>query len=114
MTQIHIKRAIEILLLREYVSREHSYRHIAANYLPGLTPIAKKNNNVQKYRFSIVLSTEPQVMKLILLEEYGKPITSCLSSDQNIKFRAILFAENETGGLNCHSPVKVTQWLNVD
>ena len=53
-------------------------------------------------------------MKLIFLEDNGKPITSCSSSDQNIKFRAILFVENETGGFNCYSPVKVTRWLNID
>ena len=53
-------------------------------------------------------------MKLIFLEDNGKPIRSCSSSDQNIKFRAILFVENETGGFNCYSPVKVTRWLNID
>ena len=114
LTQIQIQRAIKILLPREYVSREHSHRHIAANYLPGLMRIAK-NHNVQKYLFFIVqLSTGPQVVKLIFLEDNGKPITSCSASDQNIKFRAILFVENKTDGFNCDSPVKVARWLNID
>ena len=114
LTQIHIKRAIKTLLPREYVSRERSHRDIEANYLPGLMPNAK-NHNVQKYRFFITQpSTGPQVVKLIFLDSNGKPITSCSSSEQNIKFRAILFVENETGGFNCDSPVKVTRWLNID
>ena len=77
-------------------------------------PIAK-NHNVQKYRcFIVQLSTGPQVMKLIFLEDNGKPITSCSSSGQNIKFRAILFAESETRGFTCDSSVRITQWLNID
>ena len=60
------------------------------------------------------LSTGPQVVKLIFLEDNGKPITSCSASDQNTKFRAILFVENKTDGFNCDSPVKVTRWLNID
>ena len=35
LTQIHMKRAIKILIPREYVSRERLHRHMAANYLPG-------------------------------------------------------------------------------
>ena len=96
LTQIHIKRAIKILLPREYFSRERFYRHIATNFLPGLMPITK-NHNAQKYCFSIVhLSSEPQVIKFILLEDNWKTITLPLPSDQNIKRRAILFVENET------------------
>ena len=65
-----MKKAIKILLAREYVSRERLHRHMAANYLPGHMPNAyAKNHNVQKYCFFIVqLSTGPQVMKLIFLE----------------------------------------------
>ena len=60
-----------------------------------LMPIAK-NHNLQEYCFFIVqLSTGPQVMKLIFLEGNWKTITLPLSSDQNIKLRAILFVENE-------------------
>ena len=39
ITYLHIKRAINIIIPREYVSRERSRRHIASNYLPGLEPI---------------------------------------------------------------------------
>ena len=40
LTQIHMKRAIKILLPREYVSRERLHRHMAANYLSGHMPNA--------------------------------------------------------------------------
>ena len=49
-TYLHIKRAIKIIIPREYVSRERSRRHTASNYLPGLEPI-NNDHNVQKYRF---------------------------------------------------------------
>ena len=50
ITYLHIKRAIKIIIPREYVSRERSRRHIASNYLLGLEPI-NSDHNVQKYHF---------------------------------------------------------------
>ena len=47
ITYLHIKRAIKIIIPREYVSRERSRRHIASNYFPGLEPI-NSDHNVQK------------------------------------------------------------------
>ena len=41
---LHIKRAIKIIIPREYISRERSRRHIASNYLPGLEPINSDHN----------------------------------------------------------------------
>ena len=52
ITYLHIKRAINIIIPREYVSRERSRRHIGSNYLPGLELISS-DHNVQKYCFYV-------------------------------------------------------------
>ena len=52
ITYLHIKRAINIIIPREYVSRERSRRHIGSNYLPGLELI-NSDHNVQKYCFYV-------------------------------------------------------------
>ena len=114
VTEMHIKRAIKILLPREYVSRERSRRHIAANYLPGHQP-TPKNHNVQKYRYFIVrLGVEFCIAKVIFLEENGKAVFSCSSDNTTAKFRAVLFTETEAGEFSSFSPMRVTRWLNVD
>ena len=111
--EIHIKRAIKILLPREYVSRERSRRHIAANYLPGFQPL-QKDHDVQKYRFFLIkLLSGIHIAKLVFLEDKGKPICSCSSESDGVKFRAILYEENESNTFFCRFPVKVTCWLNI-
>ena len=49
ITYLHIKRAINIIIPKEYVSRERSRRHIASNYLPGLESM-NSDHSVQKYQ----------------------------------------------------------------
>ena len=44
ITYLDTKRAIKIIIPREYVSRERSHRHIASNYLPGLEPMKNDHN----------------------------------------------------------------------
>ena len=52
ITYLHIKRAINIIIPREYVSRERSRPHIGSNYLPGLE-LTNSDHNVQKYCFHV-------------------------------------------------------------
>ena len=69
ITYLHIKRAIKIIIPREYVSRERSRRHIASNYLPGLEPM-NSDHNVQKHRFSAFkLSSGCHFGKIIFFED---------------------------------------------
>ena len=113
LTLIHVKRAIKIILPREYVSRERSRRHIAANYLPGLSPI-DKNHDVHKYSFYLFkLSTGYHLGKICFLEENGNSLTSCSSNRDDAKFRAILLFELDDNKFEFFQPMKLTGWLNI-
>ena len=113
-TFLHVRKAIKILLPREYVSRERSRRHIAANYLPGLQPI-DVTHNVHKYRFYILkLSSGYFVGKICFLEGNGKPLFSCKSDTGDATFRALLLVEIEDYRFEFSQPLKLTTWLKTE
>ena len=87
---LHIKRAIKIIIPREYVSRERSRRHIASNYLPGLEPI-NSDHNVQKYCFyAFKLSSGYHLGKAIFLKDHGNPVVSSNSVNIHVTFRTLV------------------------
>ena len=93
ITYLHIKRAIKVIIPREYVPREPSCRHIASNYLPGLEPI-NGDHNVQKYRFyAFKLSSGYHLGKIIFLEDKGNPVVSSNSANADMNFRALILSK---------------------
>ena len=114
ITYLHIKRAIKIIIPREYVSRERSRRHIASNYLPGLEPI-NSDHNVQKYRFyAFKLSSGYHLGKIIFLEDQGNPVVSSNSANAHVTFRALILSEQGENQFTYSSPLKISRWLNID
>ena len=114
ITYLHIKRAIKIIIPREYVSSERSRRHIAANYLPGLEPI-DSDHNVQKYRFyAFKLSSGYHLGKIIFLEEQRNPVISSNSANAHVMFRALILSEQGENQFTYSSPLKISRWLNID
>ena len=114
ITYLHIKRAIKIIIPREYVSRERSRRHIASNYLPGLEPI-NSDHNVQKYRFyAFKLSSGYHLGKIIFLEDQGNPVVSSNSANAHTTFRALILSEQRENQFTYSSPLKISSWLNID
>ena len=114
ITYLHIKRAIKIIIPREYVSRERSRRHIASNYLPGLEPI-NSDHNVQKYRFyAFKLSSGYHLGKIIFLEDQGNPVVSSNSANAHMTFRALILSEQGENQFTYSSPLKISRWLNID
>ena len=100
ITYLHIKRAINIIIPREYVSRERSRRHIASNYLPGLEPI-NSDHNVQKYRFyAFKLSSGYHLGKITFLEDQGNPVVSSNSANAHVTFRALYLVNKERTNLH--------------
>ena len=113
-TYLHIKRAIKIIIPREYVSKERSRRHTASNYLPGLEPV-NNDHNVQKYRFyAFKLSSGYHLGKIIFFENQGNPVVSCNSTNAHVKFRALILTEQGENQFTYSSPLKISRWLNID
>ena len=115
MKNMHIKRALKLIMPREYVSRERSRRHIAANYLPGLQPIDKEHD-IHKFRFVILkLSSGFWVGKIIFLSKDGKPVLSACSQDSSgYSFRALLLKEVENEEYVYPEPIQLTRWLKME
>ena len=116
VTEIHIKRALKLLIPREYVSRERSRRHIAANYLPGLAPI-EASHDIKKFGFVLLkLCSNIHVGKVTFLENDGKMVPTASSSDGGTctKFKAILLDRVRENIFAFCEPIKITRWLNLD
>ena len=104
ITYLDTKRAIKIIIPREYVSRERSCRHIASNYLPGLEP-TKNDHNVQKYRFyAFKLSSGYHLGKMILLKDQGNPVILCNSANTHVEFRPLILTEQGENQFRYSSP----------
>ena len=114
ITYLHIKRAIKIIIPREYVSRERSRRHIASNYLPGLEPI-NSDNNVQKTRFyTFKLSSGYHLGKIFFLEDKGNPVVSSNSANADVKFGALIPSKQRDNQFTYSSPLKINRCLNIN
>ena len=109
ITYLHIKRAVKIIIPREYVSRERSRRHIASNYLLGLEPI-NSDHNVQKYRFyAFKLSSGYHLGKIIFFEDQGNPVVSSNSASAQVTFRALILCEQRESQFTYSSPLKISR-----
>lgn len=90
-TNIHVKRAIKLLIPREYISRERRKRHWVHKHLPGLEPIKPEHDIVRFHDYALKHRSGFKVARLVSVESQkeGKQLISASKVENNVKLRFI-------------------------
>ena len=118
MKSIHIKKALKLLLPREWISRNRGQRHIASKHLPGHAPV-EPGHDVHKFcdvAVKVQVKETPcyQICKVVALRsKEGADIVSVNSKKgQDISFRYTLYSRVE-GQYVIPSELPVSPWRSV-
>ena len=117
VSQIHVSRAIKMLLPREFISRNRSQRHLASVYLPGKSPfdpehdilkfadVAIKTNKGKKKYFKLG--------RIVSLQEKGGSdiLSASSKKGKGFRFRCSLYQQN--GNIvSVPADVLVSDWMS--
>ena len=115
MQKIHLAQALKILIPREFVSRERSKRHIAANFLPDRGEL-NESHNVVVFRFVVAkIKGKVCVCKVASLNSNGKSVKSASNTDDSVTCRLIPL-EKVASDKNLYvfpEKVIVSNWIKV-
>ena len=118
MKSIHIKKALKLLLPREWISRNRGQRHIASKHLPDHAPV-EPEHDVHKFcdvAVKVQVKETPcyQICKVVALRsKEGADIVSVNSKKgQDISFRYTLYSRVD-GQYVIPSELPVSPWRSV-
>ena len=117
-TSMHIKRALKLLLPREYIARCRQKRHWAAKYLPGKAPLDPKHDIVNFANVALKSSLKGQkIFDIARVEAIrsckdGADVTSFrLKGDSSIRVRFSIYQQSATDdSYHVHPALGLTQW----
>ncbi|KAJ7377451.1 hypothetical protein OS493_029354 [Desmophyllum pertusum] len=118
MTYIHIKRALKLILPREYIARCRQKRHWAAKYLPGKAPLDPTHDIVKFSNVALKSTLKGQkVFDIARVEgiqssKDGSHVTSFkLKGDSTTRVRFSLYHRSSADDtFNVHPALGLTQW----
>jgi hypothetical protein len=89
LTKMHIKRAISILLPREYIPRERSRRHWTPKYISQLKPPEEDHDILQFRDIAYRSSNDVTIGRVIMIQSKSKStsVRSAKSSSNDVIFR---------------------------
>ena len=117
-TTMHIKRALKLLLPREYIARCRQKRHWAAKYLPGKAPLDPKHDIVKFANVALKSSLKGQkVFDIARVEAIqsckdGADVNSFrLKGDSSMRVRFSIYQQSATDDTyHVHPALGLTQW----
>ena len=117
LRDIHIKKALKLLIPREFISRNRSQRHISSKYLPGFEVIEKSHHIV--LFCDIVLKAQFQRKKaykvgriISLRTDQGKNLVSTSSKSKTVKIRCLIY-QKSSGYYGAPLDMGITEWKSV-
>ena len=111
---IHIKKALKLLIPREFISKERSRRHWVTNYLhTSLKPIDPSHDVIQFRDVAIADKDNYFILHILsILSEDGKELVSTSSKCRHT-VRGIIYRDVESNQYGFVSSVFVSRWLPV-
>ena len=111
---IHIKKALKLLIPREFISKERSRRHWVANSLhTSLKPIDPSHDAIQFRDVAIADKDNYFILHILsILSEDGKELVSTSSKCRHT-VRGIIYRDVESNQYGFVSSVFVSRWLPV-
>ena len=117
LSYIHIKRALKLLLPREYISRSRQRRHWASRYLPGKEPVDQKHDIFKYCDIALRVTQDGQSkyqigrVEAIESTKEGCELTSFqLKSKTSVRIRCSLYARDENDAYFIPEDVLLTNW----
>lgn len=118
ISYIHIKRAIKLLLPREYIARYRQGRHCASKHLTGKAPIDPKQNIVKSSAVALKCfqkgAKNDNIGQIEILQSSkdGSELESFqLKSNAPVRFRCSLYTHSVADKTyNVSKEVVLTQW----
>ena len=99
LRDIHIEKALKLLIPREFISKNQSQRHISSKYLPGFEVIEKSHDIV--LFCDIALKAQFQRKKaykvgriIALRSDQGKDLVSTSSKSKTVKIRCLIYQKS--------------------
>ena len=111
---IHIRKALKLLIPREFISKERSRRHWVANSLhTSLKPIDPSHDVIQFRDVAIADKDDYFILHILsILSEDGKELVSTSSKCRHT-VRGIIYRDVESNQYGFVSSVFVSRWLPV-
>ena len=117
LRDIHIKKALKLLIPREFISRNRSQRHISSKYLPGFEVIEKPHDIV--LFCDIALKAQFQRKKaykvgriIALRTDQGKDLVSTSSKSKTVKIRCLIY-QKSSGYYRAPLDMGIREWKSV-
>lgn len=111
---IHIKKALKLLIPREFISKERSRRHWVTNSLhTSLKPIDPSHDVIQFRHVAVADKDDYFILHILsILSEDGKELVSTSSKCRHT-VRGIIYRDVESNQYGFVSSVFVSRWLPV-